>query len=159
MLTAKFFGFYSAFLLSATVLTLPSIPVQAQMTMRFSAPFISDSGYVGSKNKHFVTLAVTGFALKSVTIALPPGAGTSFQTKAVDRFGQEIPAKATVSGQSLTLNFNQPVKPDSYVTIQFTNLDMAKIGGRALYRVSAMLEGIDGEFPIGSAMISLKEQN
>ncbi|MFN5515127.1 MAG: hypothetical protein ACK5CA_10360 [Cyanobacteriota bacterium] len=159
MLTAKLIGVCSAFLLSATALALPSIPAQAQMTMRFSAPFISDSGYVGSKNKHFITLAVTGFALKSVTVALPPGAGDSFQTKAVDKFGQEIPAKAMVSANGLTLNFNQPIKPDSYVTIQFTNLDMSKIGGRALYRVSAMLEGINGEFPVGSAMIRLKEQS
>jgi hypothetical protein len=64
-----------------------------------------------------------------------------------------------MSGEGVTIGFNQPIKPDTYVRLQLSGVDMSRMGGRALYRVSTELEGIEGGVPIGSAMIRLKDQS
>ncbi|AIE74288.1 MULTISPECIES: hypothetical protein [unclassified Synechocystis] len=148
----------SALAISATFLPLANFPAQAQMTMRFTTPFVTDSGFVGAAgDMHYITLAVTGFSLESTTIGLPIDMGRSIEIKAFDPKGMEIPSTLKTSPEGITIDFNQPVDPDTYVRLQLSGVDMSRMGGRALYRVSTKLQGIEGDVPIGSAMIRLKD--
>ncbi|MBE9202481.1 hypothetical protein IQ218_02095 [Synechocystis salina LEGE 06099] len=153
-------GTFSALAISLAFLSLANSPAQAQMTMRFTTPFVSDSGFVGAAgNTHFITLAVTGFTLESATISLPLDMARSINVKAFDPSGKEIPTTTKMSPGGITIDFNQPVNPDTYVRLQLSGVDMSRMGGRALYRVSTKLKGIDGDVPIGSAMVRLKDQS
>jgi hypothetical protein len=145
----------------ASSLLFVSLPeANAQMTMRFTTPFVSDSGFVGaSGDRHFINLAVTGFPLESVTIALPLDMGRSVQAKVVGRDGKEIPSTTKVAPGSITIDFSQPVKPDTYVTVQLSGVDMSRMGGSVLYRLNAKLEGIGDPIPVGSTMVRLRDQN
>lgn len=133
--------------------------VQAQMIMNFSVPFVSNSGIVGAAaDTHFITLAVTGYSLESATISLPVDMGRSITAKALDRDGNEIPSTIALTPGAVTINFTQPVKPDNYVMFRLSGVDMSRMGGGVLYRVSAKLQEIGEEIPIGSAMVRLKDK-
>lgn len=155
-----FIASLSAFGLSVALLPLAHFPAQAQMTMRFTTPFVTDSGFVGAAgDMHYITLAVTGFTLESATIGLPNDMKRSLNVRAFTPNGKEIPSTTSVSAGGITVNFNQPVQPDTYVRLQLSGVDMSRMGGRVLYRVSTKLQGVDGDVPIGSAMIRLQEQS
>ncbi|BAQ63519.1 DUF2808 domain-containing protein [Geminocystis sp. NIES-3709] len=149
----------SALAISSTFLPIITPQAQAQMIMSFTVPFISNSGIAGaSGDTHFITLGVTGFSLESATISLPLDMGRSITAKVLDRNGTEIPSTIALTSGAVTINFAQPVKPDNYVTIRLSGVDMSRMGGRVLYRVSAKLQEIGEEIPIGSAMVRLKDQ-
>jgi hypothetical protein len=149
----------SALAISVALLPLANFPAQAQMVMRFTTPFVTDSGFVGAAgNMHYITLAVTGFSLESATISLPIDMGRSIDVKAFDPNSKEIPTTTKVSPGGVTIDFNQPVEANTYVRLQLSGIDMSRMGGRVLYRVTTKLEGVDGDIPIGSAMVRLKEQ-
>lgn len=150
----------SALTISSTFLPLIAPQqVQAQMTMNFSVPFVSNSGIVGAAaDTHFITLAVTGFSLESATISLPVDMGRSITAKALDRDGNEIASTIALTPGAVTINFAQPVKPDNYVMFRLSGVDMSRMGGGVLYRVSAKLQEIGEEIPIGSAMVRLKDK-
>jgi hypothetical protein len=153
-------SFFTALAISSTFLPFATSQAQAQMTMRFTTPFVTDAGFLGAGgDKHFITVAITGFALESATVALPLDMARNLTAKVVDQKGKEIASTTKVSPDGITINFAEPVKPDAYVTIQLSGVDMSSMGGRVLYRVSTQLQGIKGEVPIGSAMVSLKTQN
>jgi len=149
----------SALAISSTFLPIITPQAQAQMIMSFTTPFVSNSGITGaSGDTHFITLAVTGFSLESAIISLPMDMGRSITAKALDRDGREIASTIALTPGAVTINFAQPVKPDNYVMIRLSGVDMSRMGGRVLYRVSAKLQEIGEEIPIGSAMVRLKEQ-
>jgi acyl dehydratase len=128
--------------------------------MRFTTPFVSDSGILGSLgSKHFITLAVTGFSVESATISLPIDMGRSIEAKVFDQGGMEIASTTKISPGNVTINFSEPVKPGTYIRIELSGVDMSRMGGRVLYRVTTKLQGIEEQIPIGSAMVSLQEQN
>jgi len=150
----------SVLAISSTFLPFATPQAHAQMVMRFTTPFVTDSGFVGAgEDKHFITVAVTGFPLESLTVALPLDMGRTLAAKVVDQKGKEIATTTKASPDGINIDFAQPVKPDAYITIQLSGVDMSRMGGRVLYRVSTKLQGIKGEVPIGSAMVSLKNQN
>ncbi|MBE9242012.1 hypothetical protein [Synechocystis salina] len=148
----------SALAVSIALLPFGDFPAEAQMTMHFTTPFVTDSGFVGAAgNMHYITLGVTGFSLKSATIGLPIDMERSIEVKAFDPNGMEILGTLKKSPGGITIDFNQPIDPNTYVRLQLSGVDMSRMGGRALYRVSTQLQGIEGEVPIGSAMIRLKD--
>ncbi|MBE9175932.1 hypothetical protein IQ225_12625 [Synechocystis salina LEGE 06155] len=152
-------GSLSALAISIGLLPLANVPARAQMTMRFTTPFVTDSGFVGAAgNMHYITLSVTGFSLESASIGLPIDMGRSIDVRAFDSSGQEIAGTAKVFPGGVTIDFDQPIKADTYVRFQLSGVDMSRMGGRVLYRVTTQLEGIEGEVPVGSAMIRLKDQ-
>jgi hypothetical protein len=146
--------------IASSLLFVSPPEANAQMTMRFTTPFVADSGFVGAAgDRHFIRLAVTGFPLEGVNIALPLDMGRSVQAKIVSADGKEIPSMTSVSPGAIAIKFPQAVKPDTYVTVQLSGVDMSRMGGSVLYRVNAKLQGIDDPIPTGSTMIRLRDQN
>jgi hypothetical protein len=71
----------SALAISVALLPLANFPAQAQMVMRFTTPFVTDSGFVGAAgDMHYITLAITGFSVESATVGLPIDMGRSILT-------------------------------------------------------------------------------
>ncbi|MCA1991661.1 MAG: DUF2808 domain-containing protein [Coleofasciculus sp. S288] len=133
-------------------------PAQAQMSFNFSAPFIADSGLIGaSGSQHFITVAVTGHPLTDLMITLPNDMRVLEGIKITDQMGKEVAANVAVSTGSITINFPQPVAPDNFLKITLSGVKMDRAGGTAIYRVSAMKEGLVGQIPIGTAIVRLRE--
>ncbi len=149
-------GTVSAFVLAGAVVPVVAPPAEAQMTMHFSAPFISNSGIVGAAaERHFFTVAVTGFPLESLMITLPNDMRVLEGAVVTNQMGQEIPTDVEIGNGNLTIAFPQPVEPDDYLTVELSGVKMDRTGGTVLYRVSAMKQGLTGPVPIGSANVRL----
>lgn len=137
-----------------------NLPAMAQMTMHFSAPFITNSG-LGDVlgDQHFITVAVTGFPLESLMINLPQEMRTLKGATVTDQNGQNVATKVAITQGSVTLNFAQPVKPNNYLTIDLTGVSMERQGGTAIYRLNSVNQGLTGTIPIGTAVIQLSDQS
>jgi hypothetical protein len=149
----------SGLAISIAGFSLNGMPAVAQMTMHFSAPSITNSG-LGDVlgGKHFITIAVTGFPLESLTIILPQDMRSLEGATVTDQNGQKIAATVAIAQGSIALNFAQPVKPNNYLTVELTGVKMDRQGGTAIYRVSAVKQGLPGVLPIGTAVIQLNSQ-
>jgi hypothetical protein len=153
-------GTVSAFMLAGAVVPSLIAPAPAQMTMHFSAPFISNAGLVGAaKDRHFFTVAVTGFPIESLMVSLPNEMRTLDGAMVLDQNGKEVASNVTINKGSITINFVQPVQPNDYLTVRLSGVKMFYEGGTALYRVTAINQGFPGTFPIGTAMINLSPGN
>jgi hypothetical protein len=153
-------GTVSAFMLAGAIVPSLIVPASAQMTMHFSAPFISNSGLVGAaKDRHFFTVAVTGFPLESLRVTLPNEMRPLDGAMVLDQKGKEVAAKVTPDRDGLTINFLEPVQPNDYLTVRLLGVKMFREGGTALYRITAVNKGFPGTFPIGTAMINLSADN
>jgi DUF917 family protein len=137
-----------------------NLPAMAQMTMHFSAPLITNSG-LGDVlgEKHFITIAVTGFPLESLMITLPQDMRTLEGATVTDQNGQKIAANVAITQGSIALTFAQPVKPNNYLTVELTGVRMERQGGTAIYRVNSVNQGLPGTIPIGTAVIRLSSQS
>jgi hypothetical protein len=154
------FSTVSAFVFASAAIPAFTPSAEAQMTMHFSSPFISNSGLVGAAgDRHFITVAVTGFPLESLTIALPNDLRQLDGAMVLDENDQEISAKVAINKGSVTLTFPQPIEPDNYLTVRLSGVRMDSAGGTALYRVTATYQGLPGTLPIGTAMVRLRSQN
>jgi hypothetical protein len=156
MMKKAVLGTVSALVLSSAMLPAFISSAAAQMTMHFSAPFISNSGFVGAaRDRHFITVAVTGFPLETLAISLPNDMRTLKGATVTDQTGKEIAANVAIAESSVTLTFPQPVEPGNYLTVSLSGVKMDREGGTALYRVTALNKGFPGTFPIGTAMLRL----
>ncbi len=150
----------SALMVTSVVIPTVTLPAQAQMTMYFTAPFISNSGTIGAaKDQHFITVAVTGFPLESLLISPPNEMSQLKGATVTDRTGKEIASNVAISQDNVTITFAQPVQPDNYLTIRLSGVVMDRAGGTALYRVTAMTQGLSQPIPIGTAMVRLADKS
>jgi hypothetical protein len=160
MMKSSLVAVVSALMLAGSGFPGEILSAQAQMTMHFSAPFISNSGLVGAAmDRHFFTVAVTGFPLKSLMVTLPNDLRQLDGAMVVDRTGQEIEANVVIGEGNVSIGFPQPVQPDTYLTVRLSGVRMERLGGTVLYRVSAVKEGLSGDLPLGTVMIRLPAQN
>ncbi len=137
-----------------------NLPATAQMTMHFSAPFITNSGLADTLGEsHFITVAVTGFPLESLMIALPNDMRTLAGATVTDQNGQKIAANVAIAQSSVSINFAQPINPNNYLTVELTGVKMDRQGGTAIYRVNSVNKGLPGTIPVGTAAIRLRDQS
>jgi hypothetical protein len=154
------FGTLSALVFAGTVIPTRVPAAQAQMTasVRASAPFIVDSGLAGATgDRHFITVAVTGFPLEELTITLPDDMRILEAAKVTNQMGKEVEANVAISKGMVTLNFPKPVTPNELLKVTLSGVRMDRQGGSALYRVSAINAGLVGVIPIGAAMVRLQD--
>lgn len=129
-------------------------------SVKASAPFIVDSGLAGSSgDRHFITVAVTGFPLEQLTITLPDDMRTLEAAKVTNQMGKEIEANVAISKGIATLKFPKPVTPNEFLKVTLSGVRMDRQGGTALYRVSAINTGLAGTIPIGTAMVRLQDSS
>lgn len=152
------YGGLSALILSTAVVPAIAPKAEAQMRFNFSAPFIADSGIASAnKDSHFINVAVTGYPLTSLTIALPGEMKSVRQVRITDQTGKEVAANVAVSTGSVTINFPQPVAPENYIRVMLNGVEMNQVGETVLYRVFAMKQGLMGDIPVGTAMVRVPE--
>lgn len=131
------------------------IPVaEAQVSMKFTAPFISDSGITRARNDvHFITVNVTGFPLEALLITLPEERKSLEGANVLDQSGKEIQTNVKIDKGEITVSFPEAVKPESRITLQLLGVGTRFAGSARLYQIRAMKTGIRGTLPIGTAMI------
>lgn len=156
------FGTVSALLLTGTVIPTLVATAHAQMTasVKASAPFIVDAGLDRSiGDRHFITVAVTGFSLEQLLITLPDDMRTLEAAKVTNQMGKEVEANVAISKGMVTINFPKPVAPNEFLKVTLSGVKMDHQGGTALYRVSAIQTGLVGTIPIGTAMVRLLDSS
>lgn len=145
---------------SASGLSLPIFAksVQAQMVFNFSAPFITDSGVLGSN--HFIKVAVLGMSLQDLTIGLPSQMEDFEGVRVTDSSGKVVPASISKNKENVTINFAQPVPPDTSLKVELTGVEMiTRKGEILLYEVTAQRVGIRGSIPIGTAIVNVPDRS
>jgi hypothetical protein len=152
------YGGLSALILTTAVVPAIALKAEAQMRFNFSAPFIADSGIASANNdSHFINVAVTGYPLTSLTIALPGEMKSFRQVRITDQTGKEVTANVAISTGSVAINFPQPISPDNYIRVTLNGVEMSKAGQTVLYRVFAMKQGLMGDIPVGTAMVRVPD--
>jgi hypothetical protein len=127
---------------------------EGAMTFNFTAPFIVNSGVLGSN--HFIRVAVVGMSLEDVMISLPSQMERYESIAVVDQNGRTIPAKVSADKRRVAITFNQPVASGNYLQVLFRGVQMQSDGGDTLfYGVSGKRTGIKDEIPIGTARVQI----
>lgn len=143
---------------TTTVVTPIFIPAaQAQMTFKFSAPVITDSGVLGSS--HFIKIAVLGMSLQDLMISLPSQMQPFEGVKVTDQTGKEIPANIGINERNITITFAQPVNPETNLKVELTGVRLApEAGTTLLYGVTAQRVGLQGDIPVGTAIVNVPDR-
>jgi Protein of unknown function (DUF2808) len=132
---------------------------KADVSMNFSAPFITNSGIANaSGDKHYFTVSVTGLPIEGLRVNIPNEMRILEGATVVDRDGNEIPVNVTTTEGQLDLNFSQPIQPENDLTVRLAGVNMDRLGGSVIYRVLGMEKGLRGYIPIGTAVVRLRDQ-
>jgi hypothetical protein len=135
----------------------PLLP-SSSMTFNFTAPFIMDSGVLGSN--HFIRIAVVGMALEDVMISLPKQMERFDNLEVRDGAGKRLSAKTSITKDRVVITFDQPLPAGSYLEILFTGVEMRGVGGETLfYGVTAERVGTTGEIPVGTARVQIPSRS
>lgn len=74
-----------------------------------------------------------------------------------DQSGKKVDAKVSINGQKATLVFAGQVEPGTTLTIDMNKVKKtAPTNGDKMYKVSAVLAGINAELPVGVAQLRVR---
>jgi hypothetical protein len=159
-------GLFTLLLTTATAaMAEPTTRVQAQaaqnetgMVFNFTGPMITNSGVLNST--HFIRVAVIGMSLQDLMISIPSQMDRFESVRVLDQSGKEIPSKINLSKERVTIAFDQPVLPGSYLQVEFTGVQMnTSDGGTLLYGITAQRVGLRAAIPVGTARIQLPSRS
>ena len=128
--------------------------------MNFTAPFISDAGLANAAgSEHYFTVFVTSLPLEGFRVNIPNDMRILDGVMVEDQEGNAIAANAEIGEGTVSLTFDQPVEPETYLTVRLDGVEMDKLGGFAMYRVFGMWQDLDGTIPIGTARVRLRDES
>lgn len=146
----------SAIALTGAIVSGFTTEAKAVLQMNFTAPFVSDAGTIDpSGNRHYFTVFVTSLPLEGLRINIPNDMRILEGATVEDDKGNTVLADATIGEGTVELAFNEPVQPETYLTVRLDGVEMDNLGGFAMYRVFGMWEDLDGTIPIGTARVRL----
>ena len=152
-----FVGALSALALSGTAIVGFSPEAKAVLQMNFTAPFISDAGLANAAGgEHYFTVFITSLPLEGFRVNIPNDMRILNGVTVEDAEGNPIVANATIGEGTVELAFNEPVEPETYLTVRLDGVEMDSQGGFALYRVFGMWQDLEGTIPIGTARVRLR---
>ena len=147
----------SAIALTGAVVTGLSFKAEAVLQMNFTAPFISDAGLADAAgNEHYLTVFVTSLPLEGFRINIPDDMRILNGATVEDNQGNAITASTSIEEGTVELIFDEPVQPETYLTVKLDGVEMNRLGGFAMYRVFGMWEELDSTIPIGTARVRLR---
>lgn len=154
-----FIGALSALALTGTAISSFAPEAKAVLQMNFTAPFISNAGLANAAgSQHYFTVFVTSLPLEGFRVNIPNDMRILNGATVEDEDGNPIEANATIGEGTVELAFNEPVEPETYLTVRLDGVEMDRQGGFALYRVFGMWEDLDGTIPIGTARVRLRDK-
>lgn len=154
-----FVGALSALAFSGTAIAGFSSEAKAVLQMNFTAPFISNAGLANAAgNQHYFTVYVTSLPLEGFRVNIPDDMRILDGATVEDAEGNPIAANTTIDEGTVELAFDQPVEPETYLTVRLDGVEMDRQGGFALYRVFGMWEDLEGTIPIGTARVRLRDK-
>ena len=155
-----FFGALSA--LAVTGATMSSLVPEAKavLQMNFTAPFISNAGLANAAGtEHYFTVFITSLPLEGFRVNIPNDMRILDGATVEDADGNPIAASSNISEGTVELAFDEPVEPETYLTVRLDGVEMDKLGGFAMYRVFGMWQDLDGTIPIGTARVRLRDES
>ena len=154
-----FVGALSALALTGTAISSFAPEAKAVLQMNFTAPFISNAGIADAAGKeHYFTVFVTSLPLEGFRVNIPNDMRILDGATVEDGDGNPIAASTNIGEGTVELAFDEPVEPDTYLTVRLDGVEMDKLGGFAMYRVFGMWEDLDGTIPIGTARVRLRDK-
>lgn len=154
-----FVGALSALALTGTALVSFAPEAKAVLQMNFTAPFISNAGITNATGtEHYFTVFVTSLPLEGVRVNIPNDMRILNGVTVEDGDGNPIAANPTIEEGTVELAFDEPVEPETYLTVKLDGVEMDKLGGFAMYRVFGMWQDLDGTIPIGTARVRLRDK-
>lgn len=152
-----FVGALSALALTGAVVSGFNSEAKAVLQMNFTAPFISNAGLASaSQDEHFFTVFITSLPLEGLRVNIPNDMRILDDVTVEDDAGNAIAANANIGEGTVELAFNEPVQPETYLTVKLNGVEMDRAGGFAMYRVFGMWQDLDGTIPIGTARVRLR---
>ncbi|MEM8829302.1 MAG: hypothetical protein AAGE96_08095 [Cyanobacteria bacterium P01_G01_bin.19] len=155
-----FVGALSALALTSTT-TLSFAPeAKAVLQMNFTAPFISNAGLANAAGtQHYFTVFITSLPLEGFRVNIPNDMRILKGATVEDAEGNSIAASTTIGEGTVEIDFDEPVEPETYLTVRLDGVEMDKLGGFAMYRVFGMWEDLNGTIPIGTARVRLRDES
>ncbi len=154
-----FVGALSALALTGTAIAGFSPEAKAVLQMNFTAPFISNAGLANAAgNEHYFTVFITSLPLEGFRVNIPNDMRILNGATVEDAEGNPIAANATIGEGTVELTFDEPVEPETYLTVRLDGVEMDRQGGFALYRVFGMWEDLQDTIPIGTARVRLRDR-
>ena len=151
-----FVGALSTLAFTGAVVSGFASEAKAVLQMNFTAPFISNAGLASaSRDEHFFTVFITSLPLEGLQVNIPNDMRILSDVTVEDDEGNEIAANANIGEGTVELAFNEPVQPETYLTVKLNGVEMDRSGGFAMYRVFGMWQDLDGTIPIGTARVRL----
>ena len=145
-------------LTGAALVGFPSA-AKAVLQMNFTAPFVSNSGVLDAVGrKHFFTVFVTSLPLEGLRVNIPNDMRILDGATIEDREGNSIAANVTMEEGTIQLAFDEPVQPETYLTVKLDGVEMDRSGGIVTYRVFGMWQDLNGTIPIGTAQVRLRDK-
>lgn len=155
-----FIGALSALALTGTAFSGFAPEAKAVLKMNFTAPFISDAGLANAAgSQHYFTVFVTSLPLEGLKVNIPNDMRILNGVTVEDGDGNAIAATTSIGEGTVDLTFEQPVEPDAYIEVRLDGVKMDKLGGFATYRVFGMWQSLEGNIPIGTARVRLRDSN
>lgn len=155
-----FVGTLSALALTATAISGFTPEAKAVLKMNFTAPFISDAGLANAAGtEHYFTVLVTSLPLEGFRVNIPNDMRILEGATVEDVDGNAIATTTNISEGTVELAFDEPVEPETYLTVKLDGVEMDKLGGFAMYRVFGMWQDLDGTIPIGTARVRLRDES
>lgn len=155
-----FISTLSALALSGAVIAGLTSEAKAVLQMNFTAPFVSDAGIANAAaNQHYFTVFLTSIPLEGFRVNIPNDMRILNGVTVEDSDSNQIPANATIGEGTVELTFDEPVQPETYLTVKLDGVEMDSAGGFAMYRVFGMWSDLDGTIPIGTARVRLRDSN
>lgn len=155
-----FVGALSALALSGTAIAGFTPEAKAVLQMNFTAPFISNAGLGNAAgSEHYFTVYVTSLPLEGFRVNIPDDMRILNGATVEDAEGNPIAANATIDEGTVELAFDEPVEPETYLTVRLDGVEMDRLGGFAMYRVFGMWEDLESTIPIGTARVRLRDRN
>ena len=133
---------------------------KAVLQMNFTAPFISNAGLANAAgSQHYFTVFVTSLPLEGFRVNIPKDMRILNGASVEDADGNVVSASTNIGEGTVELAFDEPVEPETYLTVRLDGVEMDKQGGFAMYRVFGMWQDLDGTIPIGTARVRLRSKN
>ncbi|MCU0533032.1 MAG: DUF2808 domain-containing protein [Hydrococcus sp. Prado102] len=92
-------------------------------------------------------------AISQLKVSVPPGLTVRNDITVHERSGKELKTNTSVNENTVTINFPQPVEPDTTLEIDMNRVILLRTSGIWSYRVYAKLVDFEPELNLGVAQI------
>ncbi len=149
---------FSTLLIASGTLAIPQevSANKALINRIITTPMITRSTAID--DNFIIELSPGSLSIKDLEITLPLQMTNLEGIKITDKSGQEVKAEIQKNEDQVLIYFNELVKPETALRIEFTDIDTQSVMGETLfYRLRVQKEGLLEGIPVGTAIIQVPD--